>query len=99
MVRTIRPVMMTNHKNIRIIVIDDGSKDRTYDIAREAYPADIASGRLTVLTKENGGKADALNFALERIDEELYVGIHAHRVIAHHAITNLVPHFSNPNIR
>jgi cellulose synthase/poly-beta-1,6-N-acetylglucosamine synthase-like glycosyltransferase/peptidoglycan/xylan/chitin deacetylase (PgdA/CDA1 family)/spore germination protein YaaH len=97
-VRTIRSVMMSNYKNIRIIVIDDGSKDRTYDVAREAYPADIASGRLTVLTKENGGKADALNFALERIDEELYVGIDADGVIAHDAITNLVPHFANPKI-
>ena len=65
-VRTIRSVMMSNYKNIRIIVIDDGSKDRTYEVAREAYPADIASGRLTVLTKPNGGKADALNYALER---------------------------------
>jgi peptidoglycan-N-acetylglucosamine deacetylase len=97
-VRTIRSVMMSNYKNIRIIVIDDGSKDRTYEVAREAYPADIASGRLTVLTKENGGKADALNFALERIDEELYVGIDADGVIAHDAITNLVPHFANPKI-
>jgi peptidoglycan-N-acetylglucosamine deacetylase len=97
-VRTIRSVMMSNYKNIRIIVIDDGSKDRTYDVAREAYPADIASGRLTVLTKENGGKADALNFALERIDEELYVGIDADGVIAHDAITNLVPHFADPKI-
>jgi cellulose synthase/poly-beta-1,6-N-acetylglucosamine synthase-like glycosyltransferase len=67
-------------------------------VAREAYPADIASGRLTVLTKPNGGKADALNFALERIDEEIYVGIDADGVIAHDAITNLVPHFANPKI-
>jgi cellulose synthase/poly-beta-1,6-N-acetylglucosamine synthase-like glycosyltransferase len=97
-VRTIRSVMMSNYKNIRIIVIDDGSKDRTYDIAREAYPADIASGRLTVLTKPNGGKADALNYALEQTDEEIYIGIDADGVIAHDAITNLVPHFANPEI-
>jgi peptidoglycan-N-acetylglucosamine deacetylase len=97
-VRTIRSVMMSNYKNIRIIVIDDGSKDNTYEVARNAYPADIASGRLTVLTKPNGGKADALNYALERIDEEIYVGIDADGVIAHDAITNLVPHFANPKI-
>lgn len=97
-VRTVRSVMMSNYKNIRIIVIDDGSKDRTYDIVREAYPADIASGRLTVLTKPNGGKAEALNFALEQTDEEIYVGIDADGVIAHDAITRMVPHFANPKI-
>jgi cellulose synthase/poly-beta-1,6-N-acetylglucosamine synthase-like glycosyltransferase/peptidoglycan/xylan/chitin deacetylase (PgdA/CDA1 family)/spore germination protein YaaH len=97
-VRTIRSVMMSNYKNIRIIVIDDGSKDRTVEVAREAYPADIASGRLTVLTKPNGGKADALNFALEHTDEEIYVGIDADGVIAHDAIERLVPHFANPSI-
>jgi cellulose synthase/poly-beta-1,6-N-acetylglucosamine synthase-like glycosyltransferase/peptidoglycan/xylan/chitin deacetylase (PgdA/CDA1 family)/spore germination protein YaaH len=97
-VRTIRSVMMSTYKNIRIIVIDDGSTDKTYDVAREAYPADLASGRLTVLTKPNGGKADALNFALETIDEEMYVGIDADGVLAHDAIANLVPHFANPKI-
>jgi peptidoglycan-N-acetylglucosamine deacetylase len=97
-VRTIRSVMMSNYRNIRIIVIDDGSSDKTYDVARHAYPADIESGRLTVLTKPNGGKADALNYALDRIDEEIYVGIDADGVIAHDAITNLVPHFANPKI-
>jgi peptidoglycan-N-acetylglucosamine deacetylase len=97
-VRTIRSVMMSNYKNIRIIVIDDGSKDKTYQAAIDAYPADIASGRLTVLTKPNGGKADALNFALENTDEDIYVGIDADGVIAHDAITNLVGHFANPQI-
>jgi cellulose synthase/poly-beta-1,6-N-acetylglucosamine synthase-like glycosyltransferase/peptidoglycan/xylan/chitin deacetylase (PgdA/CDA1 family) len=97
-VRTIRSVMMSNYKNIRIIVIDDGSKDNTYEAAIDSYPADIASGRLTVLTKPNGGKADALNYGLERTDEEIYVGIDADGVIAHDAITNLVCHFANPKI-
>jgi len=97
-VRTIRSVMMSSYKNIRIIVIDDGSSDNTFDAARDAYPADVASGRLTVMSKPNGGKADALNYALERIDEEIYVGIDADGVIAHDAIANLVPHFANPKI-
>jgi cellulose synthase/poly-beta-1,6-N-acetylglucosamine synthase-like glycosyltransferase/peptidoglycan/xylan/chitin deacetylase (PgdA/CDA1 family)/spore germination protein YaaH len=97
-VRTIRSVMMSNYKNLRIIVIDDGSSDNTYDVAQDAYPNDIASGRLTVMTKPNGGKADALNYALERTDEEIYVGIDADGVIAHDAITNLVSHFANPKI-
>jgi peptidoglycan-N-acetylglucosamine deacetylase len=97
-VRTIRSVMMSNYKNLRIIVIDDGSKDKTYQTAIDAYPADIASGRLEVMTKPNGGKADALNYALNHTDEEIYIGIDADGVIAHDAITNLVPHFANPKI-
>jgi cellulose synthase/poly-beta-1,6-N-acetylglucosamine synthase-like glycosyltransferase/peptidoglycan/xylan/chitin deacetylase (PgdA/CDA1 family) len=97
-VRTIRSVMMSNYKNIRIIVIDDGSTDNTYRAAVDAYPADIASGRLTVLTKPNGGKADALNFGLNRTNEEIYIGIDADGVIAHDAITNLVSHFADPKI-
>ncbi|HXE09652.1 MAG TPA: glycosyltransferase [Acidobacteriaceae bacterium] len=97
-IRTIRSVMMSNYKNLRIVVIDDGSSDNTYRAARDAYPADIANGRLIVLTKPNGGKADALNFGLEHIDEEIYVGIDADGVVAHDAITNLVSHFANPRI-
>ena len=97
-VRTIRSVMMSNYKNLRIIVIDDGSKDRTLEVATEAYPKDIESGRLVVLTKPNGGKAEALNFALEHLDEEIYIGIDADGVIAHDAIGRLVCHFANPKI-
>jgi cellulose synthase/poly-beta-1,6-N-acetylglucosamine synthase-like glycosyltransferase len=54
-----------------------------------------------VLTKPNGGKADALNFALDHIDpneEPIYVGIDADGVIAHDAVTNLVPHFADPRV-
>jgi len=96
--RTIRSVMMSNYKNIHIIVIDDGSSDNTFKIATETYAKDIADGRLTVLTKPNGGKAEALNYALEITEEEIYVGIDADGVIAHDAIGRLVCHFANPAI-
>jgi cellulose synthase/poly-beta-1,6-N-acetylglucosamine synthase-like glycosyltransferase/peptidoglycan/xylan/chitin deacetylase (PgdA/CDA1 family)/spore germination protein YaaH len=96
--RTIRSVLMSNYKNIRIIVIDDGSTDDTYKIATETYAKEIAAGRVSVLAKPNGGKADALNFGLSQTDEEIYVGIDADGVIAHDAITRLVCHFANPHI-
>ncbi len=97
-VRTIRSVLNSDYKNLHVIVIDDGSLDRTFDVAREAYAAEIAAGRVQVLTHPNGGKASALNFALERMNEEIYVGIDADTVIATDAISKLIPHFEDPRI-
>src|ERR1700738_2665512 len=70
-VRTIRSVLNSDYQNLRVIVIDDGSKDRTAEAAREAYAAEIRGGRVEVLEKPNGGKAAALNFALDRVEEEI----------------------------
>ena len=97
-VRTIRSVLNSDYKNLHILVIDDGSLDRTADVAREAYAAEIAAGRVQVLTKANGGKAAALNYALVRLTEEVYVGIDADTVIAADAISKLIPHFEDPRI-
>jgi cellulose synthase/poly-beta-1,6-N-acetylglucosamine synthase-like glycosyltransferase/peptidoglycan/xylan/chitin deacetylase (PgdA/CDA1 family)/spore germination protein YaaH len=97
-VRTIRSVLHSDYPNIRVIVIDDGSTDRTFEVAREAYAAEIAAGNVKVLTKPNGGKAAALNYALEQIDEEIYVGIDADTVIAADAISKLIPHFEDPTV-
>jgi cellulose synthase/poly-beta-1,6-N-acetylglucosamine synthase-like glycosyltransferase len=97
-VRTIRSVLNSDYSNLHVIVIDDGSSDRTSEVARQAYAAEIAAGRVQVLTKENGGKAAALNYALDRLTEEVYVGIDADTVIAPDAISKLIPHFEDPLI-
>ena len=97
-VRTVRSVLNSDYKNLDIIVIDDGSSDRTLEVARQAYAAEIAAGRVQVLTKPNGGKAAALNYALDSITEEIYVGIDADTVIAADAISKLIPHFEDPLI-
>ena len=96
--RTVRSVLESDYPNLRAIVIDDGSKDRTAEVTREAFQKEIADGRVTVLTKPNSGKADALNYALEHVTEELFVGIDADTIIAPDAISRLVPHFRDSRV-
>jgi peptidoglycan-N-acetylglucosamine deacetylase len=97
-VRTIRSVLNSDYKNLHVIVIDDGSQDRTVEVAAAAFVQEIAARRVQVLTKRNEGKAAALNYALDRINEEIFVGIDADTVIAADAISRLIPHFQDPSI-
>ncbi len=46
---------------IEILVVNDGSRDRTYQVAKS-----YKSSRVRVFTKENGGKASAMNYAIPR---------------------------------
>ncbi len=97
-VRTISSVLASTYPNLRVIVIDDGSKDRTADIACEQFAEEIARGRLTVIRQENGGKASALNNALQAVTEEIFIGIDADTIIANDAIAYLVPHFQDERV-
>ena len=97
--RTVRAALNSSYPNLRVIVIDDGSKDRTLEVARAAFQAEAASGKVLILGKENSGKAEALNYGIEHIgDAELFVGIDADTIIAPDAIARLVPHFINPRV-
>jgi cellulose synthase/poly-beta-1,6-N-acetylglucosamine synthase-like glycosyltransferase/spore germination protein YaaH/peptidoglycan/xylan/chitin deacetylase (PgdA/CDA1 family) len=97
--RTIRAALNSNYPNLHVIVIDDGSKDRTLEVARNAFAAEAASGKVLILGKPNSGKAEALNFGIEHIgDAELFVGIDADTIIASDAISRLVPHFIRPEV-
>jgi peptidoglycan-N-acetylglucosamine deacetylase len=97
--RTIQGALDSDYPNLRVVVIDDGSKDRTLEIARRAFAAEEAARKVLILTRPNGGKAEALNFGLEHIeDAEFFVGIDADTIIAPDAIARLVPHFLNPKV-
>jgi peptidoglycan-N-acetylglucosamine deacetylase len=96
--RTVRSVLDSDYPQLRVIVIDDGSKDSTLEVTRTAFESEIKQGRVTVLTKANSGKADALDYGLEYVTEEIFVGIDADTIIAPDAVSRLVPHFSNPKV-
>src|SRR5467141_3539944 len=97
--RTVKAALNSDYPNLRVIVIDDGSKDRTLEVAHRAFAKQEAAGRVLILTKPNAGKAEALNYGIEHLrDAEIFVGIDADTVIAHDAISRLVPHFLNPKV-
>src|SRR5580704_17455745 len=97
--RTVRAALNSNYPNLRVIVIDDGSRDRTLEVARTAFAREEAAGKVLILTKANAGKAEALNYGIEHIgDAELFVGIDADTIIAGDAIARLVPHFIRPEV-
>jgi len=97
--RTVRAALNSSYPNLRVVVIDDGSKDRTLEVARLAFVAEQADGQVLILSKPNSGKADALNYGIEHIgDAELFVGIDADTIIAPDAISRLVPHFIRPEV-
>ncbi len=90
--RTVRSALDSDYPNLHVIVIDDGSKDRTLEVARHAFAQEEADGRVLILTKPNAGKAEALNYGLEHLtDEEIFVGIDADTVIAPDAVSHAGP--------
>ncbi len=97
-VNTVQAVLDSDYPSLRVIVVDDGSKDSTYEVACEAFRREIERGQVLVLTKENSGKAEALNFGLSYAEEEIFVGIDADTIIAPDAISKLVDHFADPEV-
>jgi cellulose synthase/poly-beta-1,6-N-acetylglucosamine synthase-like glycosyltransferase len=97
--KTVRSALASSYRNLRVIVIDDGSSDRTLEVARAAFRAEEASGRVLILSKPNSGKAEALNFGLQHLrEEEVFIGIDADTVVAPGAVSLLVAHFANPSV-
>jgi biofilm PGA synthesis N-glycosyltransferase PgaC len=84
-------------EKLSIVVVDDGSKDQTYFIAKE-YEAKWP-GLITALTKENGGKHTAVNLALEKSSADLFGCLDADSFVAPHTLTIIVGHFErNPHV-
>jgi len=78
-----------------IIVVDDGSKDATYGLARDTFAGEP---RVRVYTQPNGGKPAALNFGLAQTQAEIVVALDADTVFTRDTITNLVRHFATPRV-
>ena len=80
---------------VLIVVSNDGSTDRTEEVARQAISR-LRFARGRILTAPNGGQSAALNRALSITDAPLCVRIDADCVMGPDALVYSVPWFRDP---
>ncbi len=95
-VATVRSLLAQRYEGaLEVLVIDDGSPDDTYALARNTFAGDE---RVRVLTKVNGGKASALNYGIAQTRGDILVGLDADTVFEPDTIARLVAPFVDPRV-
>ncbi|MBI5218894.1 MAG: glycosyltransferase [Bacteroidia bacterium] len=94
-VKNINNLLTSDYPDFEVIVVDDGSKDNTFEKISSAFGN---HPKVLVLTKPNGGKATALNYGIEHMSGEIMVCIDADTQLHTDAIKNLIPYFHNSKI-
>ena len=85
--KTLESMIETKYPRKEILFVDDGSKDRTLEIAKQ-FKKDVI-----VLHKENGGKASALNYGLQYAKGEIVVVVDADTIIGRNSLKEIVKGF------
>ncbi|MFW2852401.1 glycosyltransferase [Sphingomonas sp. TX0543] len=94
-VSSVRRVLASDYPGIEVIVVDDGSKDRTSALVAESFADDP---RVTLMTLVNGGKAAALNRALAQANSEVVIALDADTQFEPETIARLTRWFADPAI-
>jgi len=94
-VQTVTSVLASDLKDLRIIVVNDGSADRTGELLDENFSR---QPRVRIIHQVNRGKAAALNLAMSLADTDIVVTIDADTEIEPDAVSKLVRHFSDPKV-
>ncbi len=92
---TVARILHSDYRNLEIVIVDDGSRDRTADIVREHFGNEA---RVTLVSVPNGGKARALNLGFARACGEVIVALDADTEFDRDTISRLVRWFVDPKV-
>ena len=94
-VATVRAALASTYPKLEILVIDDGSMDRTGELVREEFDGDP---RVKLISQPNRGKPAALNHGLATASGEIIVTIDADTIVDPDAVTKLVRNFADARV-
>lgn len=103
--KTLKSVLANPYANLEVVVVNDGSTDRSREIvdafiAEHRQQAHRTGDRRVVrqLYVENGGKGRALNTGIQKSTGEIILTIDADSALAPDAIARLVEHFRDSTV-
>jgi cellulose synthase/poly-beta-1,6-N-acetylglucosamine synthase-like glycosyltransferase/spore germination protein YaaH/peptidoglycan/xylan/chitin deacetylase (PgdA/CDA1 family) len=94
-VKTVQAALASDYHDLEVVVIDDGSSDRTGELLDNFFGNDP---RVRIIHQPNRGKSAALTHGLREASSKILVTIDADTAIAPQAISRLVRHFADPHI-
>jgi peptidoglycan-N-acetylglucosamine deacetylase len=92
---TVRAALSSDYSKLEVIVVDDGSVDRTAEIVQSRFGRDP---RVRLFMQSNQGKPSAMNHGLSEATGDIVVSIDADTVVDPETITRLVRHFADPRV-
>lgn len=96
-IKSIQSLMTQTYPYIEIIVVDDGSTDLTFKLAKK-LEFKRGNRSLRVLTKPNGGKAEALNLGISQSSGDLIMVVDSDSKLSDNAIELMVDYFNKEEI-
>lgn len=83
-------------EKLEIIVVDDGSKDKTLELAKKYENSKKFPVR--VFTKKNGGKGSALNLGISKAKNEIIISMDADTFVHADALKKMIAHFYSDDV-
>lgn len=98
---SIKSLLNLNYPNYEIIVINDGSSDRTKEVAETLVgyqKGKFSDVKVSLINKPNGGKAKALNAGIKLSKAEIVLCMDGDSQLSPDSVKLAVRHFSNREI-
>ncbi|MCK9211446.1 MAG: glycosyltransferase family 2 protein [Ignavibacteriaceae bacterium] len=99
--QSVRSLLNLDYSNYEIIVVNDGSTDDTYDVAKQMVgykKGKYGDVKVSVINKPNGGKAKALNAGISFSKAEIVLCMDGDSQLSEDCIRSAVRHFIDPSI-
>ena len=89
-VKSIKALLEISYPHFHIIVVNDGSTDRSLECVQEAFKTELMNGSIKLIDKKQGGKGDALNTGIRAAEDPLILTVDADTFLERDALSRMV---------